>query len=61
MNGEMVQKYHSAFKRHGIRPFAGVEGQWRPADLADVFPHEAVVAWVRDWFRKKPFKAVEDV
>ena len=29
--------------------------------LADFLPHETVVAWVRDWFRKKPFKAVEDV
>ena len=23
--------------------------------------HETVVAWVRKWFRKRPFKAVEDV
>ena len=61
MNGEIMQKYRSALKRHGFRPFASVEGQWQPADLADFFPHETVVAWVRDWFRKKPFKAVEDV
>ena len=29
--------------------------------MADVFPHETVVAWVRKWFRKRPFKAVENV
>ena len=23
-------------------------------------PHETVVAWVREWFRKRPFKVVED-
>ena len=23
--------------------------------------HETVVAWVRKWFKKHPFKAVEDV
>ena len=61
LNGEITKKYHSALKRHGSRLFAGVEEQWQPAGLADFFPHEAVVAWVRDWFRKKPFKAVEDV
>ena len=61
LNGEIVQKYHGALKKHGFRPFAGVEGDWQPADLADFFPHETIVAWVREWFRKRPFKVVEDV
>ena len=34
---------------------------WQPVDLADVFLHETVVSWVRKWFRKHPFKAVENI
>ena len=47
--------------RNGFRPVAGVDASTQPADLADFFLHETVVAWVRRWFRKHPFKAVEDV
>ena len=61
LNGEIVEAYHNALTRHGFRPLAGVDGSAQPADLADFFLHETVVSWVRKWFKKHPFKAVEDV
>ena len=61
LNGEIVNAYHNSLLANGFRPFAGVDGSWQPPDLADFFLHETVVAWVRTWFRKHPFKAVEDV
>ena len=39
----------------------GADGSWQPLDLADFFPHETVVAWVRAWFKKHPFKAVDNI
>ena len=50
-----------ALVRNGFRAFAGADGSQQPADLADFFLHETVVAWVRKWFSKHPFKAVEHV
>ena len=61
LNGEIVQAYYNALTANNFRPFAGVGGTWQPADLADFFLHETVVAWVRKLFRKHPFKAVENV
>ena len=61
LNGEIVEAYHTSFKRNGFRPFAGVDASSQPADLADFFLHETVVAWVRKWFQKHPFKAVDNV
>ena len=60
LTGEIVEAYYHALTTNGFRPFAGASGSWQPADLADVFPHETVVAWVRKWFRKrfsKPWRA----
>ena len=53
--GEIVQAYHAALKRNGFRALAGADGTSQPADLADYFLHETVVAWVRKWFKKHPF------
>ena len=61
LNSEIVEAYHASLTRNGFRPVAGVDASTQPADLADFFLHETVVAWVRRWFRKHPFKAVEDV
>ena len=61
LTGEIVQAYFAALTAHKFKPFAGTDGAWQPADLADFFLHETVVAWVRKWFRKRPFKAVEDI
>ena len=61
LTGEIVEAYHAALVRNGFRAFAGADGSQQPADLADFFLHETVVAWVRKWFSKHPFKAVEHV
>ena len=61
LTGEIVEAYHAALARNGFRAFAGADGSQQPADLAEFFLHETVVAWVRKWFSKHPFKAVEHV
>ena len=61
LNGEIVGSYHEALQRYGFRSFAGVDGRWQPADLADFFLHEIVVAWVRRYFAKHPAKAHHSV
>ena len=61
LTGEIVQAYSAALTVHKFKPFAGTDGAWQPADLADFFLHETVVLWVRKWFRKHPFKAVEHI
>ncbi len=61
LTGEIVEAHHAALTRHGFRAFAGADGTAQPADLADFFLHETVLAWVRKWFRKHPFKAAENV
>ncbi len=61
LTGEIVEAYHAALKRNNFRAFAGADGTRQPADLADFFLHETVVAWVRKWFKKHPFKAVKNV
>ena len=57
LNGEIVEAYNTALVRNGFRPFAGVDASSQPADLADFFLHETVVAWVRKWFKKHPFQS----
>ena len=61
LNGEIVRPYYEALKTNGFRSFAGVDGSWQPPDLAGFFLHETVVAWVRHYFRKHPFKVVDDI
>ena len=50
-----------ALQRNGFRALAGAYGTEQPPDLADDFLHETVVAWVRKWFAKHPFKAADDI
>ena len=45
-----------ALKKHGFRAFAGEDAKWQPPDLAEVFMHETVAAWVNAYFRKFPAK-----
>ena len=61
LTGQIVHAYRNSLIANGFRPFAGEDGTWQPPDLADFFLHETVVAWVRKWFKKHPFKAVEDI
>ena len=40
--------------QHRFRPFAGDDAKWQPADLAEVFMHETVAAWIRRYFQMHP-------
>ena len=59
--GVIVDAYREALSTHSFRPFAGEDGKWQPADLADLFMHETVAAWVRRYFRKHPVVKSEDL
>ena len=59
--GVIVDAYYEALCKHGFRPFAGEDGKWQPSDLADLFMHETVAAWVRAYFRKNPVQQSEDL
>ena len=50
----IVEAYRKALEDEGLTPFAGVDGNWQPPDLADLLMHETVAAWVRMFFMKKP-------
>ena len=54
--GGIVKVYKEALDKHGVRPFAGENAKWQPPDIPDVLPHERVVAWVRGYFRKHPYR-----
>ena len=60
-SGTIVAAYKEALFEHGFQPFAGVEAKWQPPDIPDVLLHETVVAWVRAFFKKHPFKSVSNV
>ena len=60
-SGTIVAAYKEALQENGFRPFAGDEAKWQPPDLPDVLLHETVVAWVRAFFKKHPFKTVTNV
>ena len=55
-SGTIVAAYKEALCEHGFETFAGDEAKWQPPDIPDVLIHETVVAWVRSFFRKHPFK-----
>ena len=57
----VVAEYKEALLENGFRPFAGKEAKWRPRDIPGVLLHETIVAWVRTFFKKHPFKPVSNV
>ena len=60
-SGTIVAAYKEALSENGFKPFAGDEAKWQPPDVPDVLLHETVVAWVRAFFKKHPFKTVSNV
>ena len=60
-SGTIVAAYKEALLENGFHPFAGEEAKWQPPDIPDVLLHETVVAWVRTFFKKHPFKTVSNV
>ena len=51
-HGTITSEYDAACKRHGFKPWAGVDAtrgpRAQPADIADVLLHETAIAWLRD-------------
>ena len=60
-SGTIVAAYKEALAENGFKPFAGGEAKWQPPDLPDVLLHETAVAWVRGFFKKRPFKVKKKV
>ena len=60
-SGTIVAAYKGALDENGFETFAGDEAKWQPPDIPDVLIHETVVAWVRSFFRKHPFKPTPKV
>ena len=54
--GHIVAQYRNALQRHGFRTYAGEDASQQPADMADVWPHETAVAWIRGYMKKRPLK-----
>ena len=49
--GTITGDYEGACRKHGFHPWAGTNAKMgpkaQPGDIADVFPHETITAWVR--------------
>ena len=54
--GHLVKAYEKAVTDEGFRPPTGDDAPWQPADIPDVLVHEAVVAWLRNYLRKHPWR-----
>ena len=60
-SGTIVAAYTEALYQNKFIAFAGDEAKWQPPDLPDVLLHETAVAWVRSFFKKRPFKVKKKV
>ena len=60
-SGTIVAAYKEALYQNKFIAFAGDEAKWQPPDLPDVLLHETAVAWVRGFFKKRPFKVKKKV
>ena len=58
---KFVVAYKEVLCENGFDTFVGDEAKWQPLDIPDVLIHETVVAWVRSFFRKHPFKQTPKV
>ena len=54
-NGYFIREYKAALKKHSFKAYVGDEDATdQPGDLQDVWPHERVAAWAKDWLGKHP-------
>ena len=60
-SGTIVAAYKEALSHNKFIAFAGDEAKWQPPDLPDVLLHETAVAWVRGFFKRRPFKVKKKV
>ena len=51
-HGTITSEYDSACRRHGFRPWAGVDAKRgpraQPPDISDVLLHETAISWLKD-------------
>ena len=59
--GAVVDAYKDALQKSKLKPFAGEDASWQPSDLADLFMHETVAAWVRKYFQSNPLCKTADL
>ena len=59
--GAIVDAYKDALQKAKLKPFAGEDASWQPSDLADLFMHETVAAWVRKYFQSNPLCKTADL
>ena len=60
-SGAIVDAYKDALQQNKLKPFAGEDASWQPSDLADLFMHETVAAWVRKYFQSNPLCKTADL
>ena len=60
-SGTIVAAYKGALSQNKFIAFVGDEAKWQPPDLPDVLLHETAVAWVRGFFKRRPFKVKKKV
>ena len=60
-SGAIVDAYMDALQQNKLKPFAGEDASWQPSDLADLFMHETVAAWVRKYFQSNPLCKTADL
>ena len=60
-SGAMVDAYKGALGKNELKPFAGEDASWQLSDLADLFMHDVVAAWVRKYFQCSPMCKTADL
>jgi hypothetical protein len=55
-SGHIVEEYRVALQRTGFRAYAGDDASQQPSDMADFWPHETAVSWIRTFMRKHPLQ-----
>ena len=54
--GHAAEEYREAFNRTGFRAYAGDDASTQPSDMADFWPHETAVSWIRTFMKKHPLQ-----
>ena len=53
-SGYIVEAYRKAAHSAGFHTFAGNDASSQPPDMADFWPHETAVGWLRAYMKKQP-------
>ena len=55
-SGYIVEAYRKAANEAGFHTLAGNDASTQPPDMADFWPHETAVSWIRAFMKKHPLK-----